>query len=95
MFSVGVLTVSDKGAIGEREDASGLLLHQLVDALPGKVIAYEIVPDEAEAIRNKLISFCDRWQVDLILTTGGTGISPRDVTPDVTGEVIDHLVPGM
>lgn len=95
MFSVGILTISDKGAVGKREDASGLLLHQLVDQIPGKVLVYQVVPDEKEIIRNQLISFCDRWNVDLVLTTGGTGVSPRDVTPDATEEVIDRLVPGM
>jgi len=95
MFTVGILTVSDKGAVGKREDASGLLLHQLVDQLPGKVAVYQVVPDEKEMIRNQLLSFCDRWNVDLVLTTGGTGVSPRDVTPDATQEVIDRLVPGM
>ncbi len=95
MFSVGILTISDKGAAGKREDASGLLLHQLVDQLPGKVTVYQVVPDEKEAIQSQLISFCDRWKVDLILTTGGTGVSPRDVTPDATMEVIDRLIPGM
>ncbi len=95
MFSVGILTISDKGAVGEREDASGLLLHQLVDQIPGKVAVYQVVPDEKEMIQNQLISFCDRWNVDLVLTTGGTGVSPRDVTPDATEAVIDRLVPGM
>lgn len=95
MFSVGILTISDKGAVGEREDASGLLLHQLVDQIPGKVAVYQVVPDEKEIIQNQLISFCDRWNVDLVLTTGGTGVSPRDVTPDATEEVVDRLVPGM
>jgi molybdenum cofactor synthesis domain-containing protein len=95
MFSVGILTISDKGSVGEREDASGLLLHQLVDQIPGKVTVYQVVPDEKEIIRNQLISFCDRWNVDLVLTTGGTGVSPRDVTPDATEEVIERLIPGM
>lgn len=95
MFSVGILTISDKGAAGQREDASGLLLHQLVDQLPGKVAVYQVIPDEKEAIQNQLISFCDRWKVDLVLTTGGTGVSPRDVTPEATMQVIDRLIPGM
>ncbi|MFQ5580056.1 MAG: molybdenum cofactor biosynthesis protein B [Nitrospiria bacterium] len=95
MFSVGILTVSDKGAIGKREDGSGQLLHQLTEALPGKVCVYKIVPDEVEEIRNQLISYCDTLKVDLVLTTGGTGVSPRDVTPEATEEVIDRLIPGM
>lgn len=95
MYSVGILTISDKGAAGRREDASGLLIHRLVEQLPGKVVVYQVVPDEKEIIRNQLISFCDRWKVDLVLTTGGTGVSPRDVTPEVTLEVIERLIPGM
>jgi molybdenum cofactor synthesis domain-containing protein len=95
MFSVGILTISDKGAAGKREDASGLLLHQLVDQLPGKVTVYQVIPDEKEAIQNQLISFCDRCKVDLVLTTGGTGVSPRDVTPEATTQVIDRLIPGI
>lgn len=95
MFSVGILTISDKGSAGQREDASGLLLHQLIDQLPGKVTVYQVIPDEIEIIRNQLISFSDRWQVDLVLTTGGTGVSPRDVTPEATQAVIDRLIPGM
>jgi molybdenum cofactor synthesis domain-containing protein len=95
MFSVGILTISDKGAAGQREDASGLLLHQLVNQLPGKVTVYQVIPDEKEAIQSELIAFCDRWKVDLALTTGGTGVSPRDVTPEATMQVIDRLIPGM
>lgn len=95
MFSVGILTISDKGAAGKREDASGTLLHQLVDQLPGKVTVYQVVPDEKEEIQSQLISFCERWKVDLVLTTGGTGVSPRDVTPEATLAVIERLVPGM
>ncbi|MFY9270437.1 MAG: MogA/MoaB family molybdenum cofactor biosynthesis protein [Candidatus Manganitrophaceae bacterium] len=95
MFSVAILTVSDKGAAGQREDGSGLLLHQLVEQLPGKVVAYEVVPDEKEVIQNRLSFFCDQTRVDLVLTTGGTGLSPRDVTPEATLAVIDRLVPGM
>ncbi len=95
MFSVGILTISDKGALGLREDASGLLLHQLVERLSGKVVAYEIVPDEKDVIRDHLIDFCDRRGAVLIFTTGGTGVSPRDVTPEATMEVIDRQIPGM
>ncbi len=94
-FSVGVLTISDKGSAGQREDVSGQLLHELLETLPGKVSVYRVVPDDRTAIREALISFSDEWHVNLILTTGGTGISPRDVTPDVTEKVIDYLIPGI
>jgi len=95
MFSVGILTVSDKGSLGEREDLSGRLLHELVAALPGKVTVYEIVPDDRAAIQKRLLSFCDSSQLDLVLTTGGTGISPRDVTPEATEELLDYIIPGI
>lgn len=95
MFSVGILTISDKGAAGLREDGSGHLLHELVATFPAKVAAYEIVPDEKDAIRKALLLFADKVKVDLILTTGGTGISPRDLTPGVTEDVIDTLIPGI
>ncbi len=95
IFSVGILTISDKGAAGQREDKSGLLLHQWVEALPGKVICYEIVPDEKNKILEKLILWCDQKHLNLVLTTGGTGPSPRDVTPEATQEVIQRLLPGM
>jgi len=95
IYSIGILTISDKGASGQREDQSGLLLHRLVEQLQGKVFCYEIVPDEKEEIREKLISFCDQKQLHLILTTGGTGPSPRDVTPEATQAVIKRPMPGM
>ncbi len=95
IFSVGILTISDKGAAGEREDKSGLLLHHLVETLPGKIICYEIVPDEKDKIVEQLILFCDGKHLNLVLTTGGTGPAPRDVTPEATQEVIRRPMPGM
>ncbi len=95
IFSAGILTISDKGSTGQREDESGRLLHELLESLPGKVCVYQVVPDERNDIREHLLSFCDEWKANLVLTTGGTGISPRDVTPDVTGTVIDYLIPGI
>ncbi len=95
IFSVGVLTISDKGSSGEREDQSGQLLHRLAEQLPGKVVCYEIVPDERERIIEKLLLFCDQKHLHLIVTTGGTGPSPRDVTPEATQAVIKRPLPGM
>jgi molybdenum cofactor synthesis domain-containing protein len=95
MFSVGILTVSDKGAVGTRVDESGRLLHRLVTPLPATVVAYEIVPDEQAVIRDRLMAWCDMQRMDLIVTTGGTGPSPRDVTPDATLTVIERQVPGL
>ncbi|MGZ3524999.1 MAG: molybdopterin adenylyltransferase [Thermodesulfobacteriota bacterium] len=94
MFKVAILTISDRGSKGERQDSSGPLIQEMVKDLPGKVVHYEIIPDEKEKIVEALKKSADRLKADLILTTGGTGISPRDVTPDATLEVIKKEVPG-
>jgi len=94
IFKVAILTISDRGSKGEREDASGPLIRELVKNLPAEVIHYEIIPDEKEIIIEALKKSTDRLKADLILTTGGTGLSPRDVTPDATLKVIDKEVPG-
>ena len=94
-FRAAVLTVSDKGAAGEREDTGGARLAQLVTALPARVVARAVVPDVLEAIRAKLVDVCDQHQVDLIVTTGGTGTALRDVTPEATASVIERNVPGL
>lgn len=94
MFKVAILTISDRGSTGEREDSSGPLIKQMVKDLPGEVIHYEIIPDEKTQIIESLKKSADQLKADLILTTGGTGLSPRDVTPDATLEVIEKEVPG-
>jgi molybdopterin adenylyltransferase len=94
MFKVSILTISDRGSKGEREDSSGPLIHEMVKDLPAEVIHYEIIPDEREVIAAALKKSADQLRADLILTTGGTGLSPRDVTPDATIEVIEKEVPG-
>jgi len=94
MFKVAILTISDRGSKGEREDLSGPLIREMVAGLPAEVIHYEIIPDEKKAIVETLKKSADQLKADLILTTGGTGLSPRDVTPDATLEVIDKEVPG-
>ena len=94
MFKVAILTISDRGSKGEREDSSGPLIQQMVKDLPAEVIHYEIIPDEKEIIVKALKKSVDQLKADLILTTGGTGLSPRDVTPDATLEVIEKQVPG-
>ena len=93
--SVAILTLSDKGSRGEREDLSGKLLLKFCQALNWEVKHYEILPDEKDLIAEKLIFLADHLKVDLILTTGGTGIHPRDVTPDATSQVIEKEVPGI
>ncbi len=94
MFKVAILTISDRGSKGEREDSSGPLIQEMVKDLPAVVIHYEIIPDEGDEIINSLKKSADSLKADLILTTGGTGLSPRDVTPDATLKVIDKEVPG-
>jgi molybdopterin adenylyltransferase len=89
---IGILTMSDKGSRGERFDESGSLIKELTREL-GDVVVYEIIPDEKELIKKKLVEYSEK--VDLILTTGGTGLSPRDVTPEATMEVIDRFIPGI
>ncbi|TLM65741.1 MAG: MogA/MoaB family molybdenum cofactor biosynthesis protein [Deltaproteobacteria bacterium] len=93
-FRLGVLTLSDKGARGEREDESGHLLGEMVAAL-GRIERYAVIPDDVGQITATLVAWADEAQLDLILTTGGTGLSPRDVTPQATLQVIDYPVPGM
>lgn len=93
-FRVGVLTLSDKGARGEREDESGRLLGEMITTV-GSVARYQVVPDDYDKIIMLLTSWADDLRLDLILTTGGTGLSPRDLTPQATEQVIDYQVPGM
>ena len=93
MITVAILTLSDKGSKGEREDLSGPAIGEMLKLIGAEVKLSEILPDEKELIKEKLIEFSGR--VDLILTTGGTGLSPRDVTPDATIEVIDRQIPGI
>ncbi|GAV24949.1 molybdenum cofactor biosynthesis protein [Carboxydothermus islandicus] len=95
MIKVGVLTLSDKGSRGEREDKSGQVIKEMVQEIDGVVVKYEVIPDEYELIVKTLISWCDEEKLDLILTTGGTGLSPRDVTPEATRAVITREVPGI
>ena len=94
MFKVAILTISDRGSKGEREDSSGPLIQEMVKDLPAEVIHYEIIPDEKDQIIKSLEKSADNLKADLILTTGGTGLAPRDVTPDATLKVIDKEVPG-
>jgi molybdopterin adenylyltransferase len=93
-IKVSILTISDRGARGEREDTSGSTIQDLLRGLSCEVINYEVIPDEKDTIREALIRCADSLHSDLILTTGGTGLSPRDLTPDATQEVIEKEVPG-
>lgn len=91
----GILTLSDRSARGERADASGPALADLIRAEGWSVARQGILPDELAAIRALLISWADSGELDVILTTGGTGFAPRDVTPEATREVIDREAPGL
>ena len=94
MFTVGILTVSDKGWRGERQDRSGEVIRETISQIDVRIINYDIVPDEKELIAQKLIKWADEDGVDVIITTCGTGLSPRDVTPEATLSVVDRVVPG-
>jgi molybdopterin adenylyltransferase len=94
-FKAVIITVSDRGARGEREDLSGPEISGMLQAIGMEIVGRRIIPDEKEIIRKALLEWSDGEKADLILTTGGTGVSPRDVTPDATREVIEREVPGM
>ncbi|SEM32257.1 molybdenum cofactor synthesis domain-containing protein [Syntrophus gentianae] len=94
-FQAGVVTVSDKGSRGEREDLSGKEVVRMLQELSILVRETVIIPDEQDQIRQTLIDLSDKKGLDLIVTTGGTGVTPRDLTPDATLEVIDKALPGM
>ncbi len=93
MITVAVLTMSDRGSKGEREDLSGPMIEDMIKAIGAEVKYFEILPDEKELIKEKLIEYSKK--ADLILTTGGTGLAPRDVTPEATLEVLDKQAPGL
>jgi molybdenum cofactor synthesis domain-containing protein len=95
MFTLGVLTSSDMGAAGQREDTSGQAIKDIFLALGFSLARYEVVPDEREIIAAKLKEWADSGEVDLLVTTGGTGLGPRDVTPEATQAVIHRPVPGI
>jgi molybdopterin adenylyltransferase len=94
MRMVGVITVSDQGYCGEREDESGKVIQEMVQAMGADVAFSTVVPDEQEEIKQALLKGSDEMRLDLIVTTGGTGVSPRDTTPDATRQVIEREIPG-
>lgn len=91
----GILTLSDRSARGERPDTSGPQLAKLIQAEGWSVVRQALLPDEESAIREILISWADSGEIDVILTTGGTGVSPRDVTPEATRAVIEREAAGL
>jgi molybdopterin adenylyltransferase len=95
-LKIGILTLSDRSARGERADASGPVIREFALAHLNAAIAAEaVIPDDFAAIRDTLIEWCDVRRLDLILTTGGTGFAPRDVTPEATRAVIEREAPGL
>ena len=94
MLNIAILTISDKGSQGQRQDKSGVVIREVVSRIESAIIKYEIVPDEREIIAGKLIEWADGGGVDVILTTGGTGLARRDVTPEATLAVVEKEVPG-
>lgn len=95
MFKVAILTMSDKGARGEREDRSAAVIRELVEQQGWVVRDYRVIPDDYDVIKETLIDLVDRGGHDLVLTTGGTGFGPRDNTPEATLAVIQRQVPGL
>lgn len=94
-MNVGILTLSDKGSRGERRDTSGAAIGELLEPLGASIRRVEILPDDLESIAATLSMWADSAELDLIVTTGGTGLAPRDVTPEATLRVVDRLVPGL
>jgi molybdenum cofactor synthesis domain-containing protein len=94
-MKAGILTVSDRSSRGEREDLSGPTLGRWLSERGVEITRYEILPDERSLLTAKLREWSDSGDLDLILTTGGTGVAPRDVTPEATLEILDRLIPGL
>lgn len=92
---VAILTASDRGAAGSREDLSAEVIRELVTGIGAEVVGYVLVPDDDDMIAEQLARLADEVRPDLVLTTGGTGLGPRDRTPEATGKVIDREVPGI
>jgi molybdopterin adenylyltransferase len=94
MFTAGILTISDKGSRGERQDKSGEAIREILSGMDALILNYDVVPDEKELIVEKLVKWADEGNLDVVITTGGTGLTPRDVTPEATLAVVDRIVPG-
>jgi molybdopterin adenylyltransferase len=93
-LKLSVITVSDKGYRGQRKDRSGKYIIDYFKKKGWRIVDYAIVPDEKKIIKKKLLDLCDNEKSDLILTTGGTGFAPRDVTPEASSEIFERQVPG-
>lgn len=95
MFKVAIVCMSDKGSKGEREDISTQVIEKIILENGYKITKKVLIPDDFQKIKDTLVEICDNNHADLILTTGGTGFSKRDVTPEATEEIIEKRVPGI
>ena len=95
MFGLGVLTVSTSGYYGKREDTSGRAIQKILAEPEYLTVRYDVVSDEKDMVASRIVEWCDAGDVDLIVTTGGTGLSPNDVTPEAVLSVIEREVPGL
>ena len=95
MYTVGIITISDKGAAGQREDKSGPKIKELLPKDKYDVVSYKIIPDEREQIADELVRLCDDVKCNLVLTTGGTGFSPSEITPEATMDIAERNAPGI
>ncbi len=95
MFNVGIITISDKGARGQRPDKSSEVIRDILASVDSRILKYDIIPDDREVIASRLSEWADDAHLDVILTTGGTGLGARDVTPEATLSVVDKVVPGL
>ncbi|MDR5588542.1 MogA/MoaB family molybdenum cofactor biosynthesis protein [Clostridium aquiflavi] len=95
MYTVGIITSSDKGYVGEREDKSGAVIKEIVENNDFEVVRQIILPDDKEMLSKEFMYMSDELNVNLILSTGGTGFSPRDITPEATKIVIEREAPGI
>ncbi len=94
-MKVAVITISDRASRGVYEDESGKVIKDIVERNGWKVVKYSVIPDDYDKIREEIMKMCDEFKVDLVLTTGGTGLTSRDVTPEATISVIDRRVYGI
>ena len=94
-FKLGILTISDTGSQGKRQDTSGDAISEVMGHEGFDEVVRDIVPDERDIISAKLVEWCDGGTLDLVLTTGGTGLGPRDITPEATRDVLDIEIPGI
>ena len=95
MKRVAIITSSDSGYRGEREDLSGPVIKEIVENTGYEVVSMEILPDDKEMLKKRMAEIADKGEAELILTTGGTGFSPRDVMPEATEEICERRVPGI